>query len=90
MIEALKTLEQEYIDFICNECVITEDELFSLDEDSVYDIVYDLMCDIEIAETPSSNVPISERGKLAEYIVTELGNTIDSDEECDYEFDDEE
>lgn len=83
MNEALKSLEQEYIDFICKECNITEDELFALSEDDLYDKVYDVMCDIEIAETPSSDEPLTDRCKLAEHIVTELGNTISDDDEVD-------
>ena len=77
MTEVLKTLEQEYIEFICYECGITEDELFGMDNDALYDRVYDVMCDIECAETPSDDAPLTKRGEMAEYLVTELGNTLD-------------
>lgn len=83
MTEVLKELEREYIEFICSECGITEDEMFNMDDDALYDKVYDLMCDIECAETPSDDGPLTKRGKMAEYLVTELGNTlaVDDDEE---------
>lgn len=83
MTEVLKELEREYIEFICSECGITEDELFSMDDDALYDKVYDPMCDIECAETPSDDGPLTKRGEMAEYLVTELGNTlaVDDDEE---------
>ena len=55
MTEVLNELTEEQIEFICNECSITEDELFAMDDDELYSGVYDVMCDIEIAEIPSSD-----------------------------------
>lgn len=83
MKEVLKDLEEEQIEFICKECHITEDELFAMDDDTLYDKVYDVMCDIECAETPSSNEPLSEHCAMASELVTVLGNTLDVDDEED-------
>lgn len=77
MTEVLNELTEEQIEFICNECSITEDELFAMDDDELYSGVYDVMCDIEIAEIPSSDdEDESERCRLASEIVTELGNAL--------------
>lgn len=55
MREVLNKLTGEQIQFICQECSTTKDELFNMDEDQLYERVYDKMCDIEIAETPSKH-----------------------------------
>ena len=81
MREALKELTKKQIQFICKECGITEEQLFAMDEDALYDEVYDVMCDIECAETPASNEPLSEHCAMAAELVTILGNTIEDDEE---------
>ena len=85
MKEVLKDLTEEQIGFICKECGISEDELLAMDDDTLYDKVYDVMCDIECAETPSSNEPLSERCAMASELVTVLGNTLDDDDEEDEE-----
>ena len=88
MRDALKELTQEQVSFICAECSVTEDELFSMDEDTLYDKVYDVMCDIEVDETMASidegEVEESERCILASDIVTILGNAL-AEEEGFYE-----
>ncbi len=76
MREALYELTAEQIEFICDECEISEEELFALDEDALYDRVYDVMCDIELAEIPADNSEESERCEMASDIVTELGNAL--------------
>lgn len=76
MREVLKDLTGEQIEFICKECGITEEELHTMDDDMLYDRVYDVMCDIECAETPSSNEPLSAHCKMAVDLVTILGNTL--------------
>ena len=76
MKEALKTLKKEQIDFICTECNISEDDLFALSEDDLYDRVYEVMCDIELEEIPDSGETESERCILASGIVTVLGNAL--------------
>lgn len=76
MKEALDKLTVEQIDFICTECQISKEELFALDEDALYDHVYDVMCDIELAEIPDDDSEESERCKMASDIVTELGNAL--------------
>ena len=81
MLEALMELNEEQIKFICDVCHITEYRLFSFDEDELYDRVYDVMCDIEIAETPSGEEKMSKRCELAESIVTILGNGIEDEDE---------
>lgn len=81
MKEVLKDLTKKQVDFICKECSITEDELFEMDDDALYDKVYDIMCDIECAETPSSDEPLSEHCEMASDLVTILGNTLDDGED---------
>lgn len=76
MVEAVKVLDDEQIKFICNECNITKDELMQMDEDKLYDVVYDAMCDIEIAEAPSDDTPESDHCIMASDIVTILGNAL--------------
>jgi len=68
------TIEQ--IEFICKECDISQDELMQLDEDSLYDVVYEKMCDIEIAEVPADGAPISDHCIMASDIVTLLSNAL--------------
>lgn len=74
--EGRKELSAEQIRFICQECNITEKELFSFDDDELYDRVYEVMCDIEIAEIPDNDEPEGERCILASDIVTILGNAL--------------
>ena len=77
MREALGKLTAKQIDFICAECKLSKEELFALDEDALYDSVYDVMCDIELAEIPvSDKEEESERCEMASDIVTELGNAL--------------
>lgn len=76
MLEAAKELTEEQIEFICKECDISQDDLMQLDEDSLYDVVYEKMCDIEIAEVPADGAPISDHCIMASDIVTLLGNAL--------------
>lgn len=76
MVDAVKVLNDEQIKFICKECNISKDELMQMDEDSLYDIVYDAMCDIEMAEAPSDDTPESDHCIMASDIVTILGNAL--------------
>lgn len=85
MSEVIRKLTKKQIKFICEECGITEDQLFAMDEDALYDEVYDVMCDIECAETPASNEPLSEHCAMAADLVTILGNTLEDDEEHENE-----
>lgn len=80
MREALKELTKEQVEFICNECNITEARLNSMSESELYNVVYEAMCDIEIAEIPSGDEPESERCIIASDIVTLLGNTMMEDD----------
>ncbi len=84
MKSAIKELSEEQIQFVCKECSVDEETLFSMDDDELYDNVYDIMCDIECAETPTNGEKLTERCSLASEIVTILGNAIS------YEDDDEE
>ena len=85
MREVLKDLTGEQIKFICKECGITEEELYAMDDDTLYDQVYDVMCDIECAETPSSNEPLSEHCQMAADLVSILGNTLQTEDDEDWE-----
>lgn len=78
MKEALYDLLPEQIQFICDECNMTKEELFSLDKNALYDRVYDVMCDIEISEIrlPENEEGETKRCILASDVVTVLGNAM--------------
>lgn len=78
--DSLKDLTQRQMDFICEELKKTPDEIAGMNDDQLYDEVYDAMCDIEIAETPADDSKMSERCKLASDIVTVMGNALAKDE----------
>ena len=82
MVEVLSNLTNEQIVFICKECSITKAELFDMDDDTLYEKVYDVMCDIECVETPSSDEPLTYHCQMAADLVTILGNTL-ADEELE-------
>lgn len=96
MIEALKELSEEQIRFICEECNISKDTLFQMNEEDLQDTIYEAMCDIEVAEVPvSDDEPESERCIIASDIVTILGNALamaqgdfynQDDEDCDKDY----
>ena len=82
MKEALKELNNKQIGFICNECAVSEKELFDMDDDILYDKVYEVMCNIEMDEVCSNNgKEETERCETASDIVTILGNTLARDDE---------
>jgi len=85
MREVLKELKTEQIEFICKECRITKDELFAMDEDALYDDVYDVMCDIECAETPSNDEQLTDHCQMAADLVTILGNTLRTEDDEDFD-----
>ena len=70
----MKNLSDEQIDFICNELRFSKEDLYSMDEDMLYDKVYDPMCDIEIAEIPSDDSEETEHCRNVSEIVTVMGN----------------
>lgn len=76
MVEVARVLNDEQIKFICEECNIAKDELMRLDEDGLYDVVYEKMCDIEIAEVPADDTSVSDHCIMASDIVTLLGNAL--------------
>lgn len=77
MKESLNELNRKQIEFICAECSITEEELNNMEEDQVYDVVYEKMCDIEIDEVCSKEGDEdTERCEIASDIVTVLGNAL--------------
>ena len=77
--DSVKELTQRQIDFICEEAKTKEEELFQMSDNDLYEKVYDVMCDIECAETPDDGEKLSERCKLASDIVTTMGNALASD-----------
>lgn len=79
MHDALNELTGPQVEFICTQMNIDQEKLFEMDEASL-DLVYDKMCDIEIDETMKDEEKLSDIGKLAEGIVTVLGNAIARDE----------
>ncbi|MBE5933396.1 MAG: hypothetical protein E7263_08265 [Lachnospiraceae bacterium] len=77
MKKALQELTESQIEFICNECSVTEEELHNMEEDQLYDDVYETMCNIEIDEVCSKEGgEDTERCEIASDIVTILGNAI--------------
>lgn len=77
MKKALGKLAEKQIEFICKECSLTEEELFNMSEDDLYDKVYEPICDIEIEEVCSNGGENeSERCEMASDIVTLLGNAL--------------
>lgn len=76
MKEALKELDSREIKFICAECSVSEEQLLAMDEDALYDRVYETMCNIEIDEVCSAEGEESERCEIASDIVTTLGNAL--------------
>ncbi|MCD8036060.1 MAG: hypothetical protein LUE88_01565 [Clostridiales bacterium] len=88
MKDVLKELNQKQIKFICSECNITEDILMNMDDKELYDYVYDIMCEIEIAELPCGEAPESKRCEMVSDIVTLFGNAL-AEEEGFYKWQDE-
>lgn len=77
MKQALEKLNAEQIGFICHECSITKEHLMTMDEYTLYDEVYEKMCEIEIDETFDRDEEDTKRGSMAADIVTILGNTLE-------------
>jgi len=73
MREAFNQLDQEAVAFLYNEFELSANDFQAMTEDELDDL-YDQLCDIEIAETPSDNSPLTKRGKMVESIVTIVGN----------------
>ena len=82
MKQAMAELTSEQIDFICTECKVTRDQIRCMSEDEFYNAVYDPMCDIECAETPSSDEPLTRHCQMAADIVTVLGNAWAQENGC--------
>ncbi len=79
MTEAVSELNKEQVDFIARELGISEDALKQLDEDALYEKVYDPCCVIEEVETVATlddGSKLSDKGRIAAGIVTLLGDTI--------------
>ena len=73
MREAFNQLDPNAIKFLCKEFALTEMEFLTMTEDDLDDL-YDKLCDIEHAETPSDDSPLTDRGEMVESIVTIVGN----------------
>lgn len=75
--EAIEKLSKAQLNFICEECGITIDELLVLGEDDLYSKVYERLCDVEIETIPDDDdEEESERCKMASDLVTILGKTL--------------
>ncbi len=82
MKEVIKNLSQKQLDFIHSELGYDKEHLDAMSEDEFYDNVYDKCCDIEVETTcEAGDGELSERGKIAESLVTVLGNSIEDVEE---------
>lgn len=74
-------LSKEQLDFIQSEFGHDPDALGVLEDDAI-DRLYDKLCDIEVEETmAASDGELSDRGKMAESIVTVIGNELYSSED---------
>lgn len=75
----LDTLSKEQLDFIEAELGVTAWEIRGMDDDAI-DALYDKVCDIEVEETLASederNGEYFDREKMAEGIVTAVGNAL--------------
>ena len=69
-------LSNKQIEFIAKECGISKENVEKASNDEAYGF-YDVMCDIEIEETcKAEDDDLSDRGKMAEEIVTLIGEKI--------------
>lgn len=69
-------LSKEQLDFIQTEFGHDPDALGVLEDDDI-DRLYDRLCDIEVEETMAAgDGELSERGKMAESIVSVIGNEL--------------
>ena len=77
--ESLKKLNPEQIAFICKECSVAEEELNEMEEEQLYDNVFEVMCNIEIEEVCSRSEAEedSERCEMASDIVTIFGKALE-------------
>lgn len=73
MSKAFRQLDREAIKFLCEEFNLSQSAFSAMPEDDL-DELYDKLCDIESAETPSDDSPLTERGEMVESIVTIVGN----------------
>jgi len=73
MREAFGELNRDAIEFLYKEFSLEEKEFLAMTEDDL-DNLYDKLCDIESAETPGDNTPLTERLKMVESIITIVGN----------------
>lgn len=80
MDDLLKELNDKQIKFICKECSVSAEDVENADYDEAYEF-YETMCDIEVEETvEAGDDELSARGKMAEDIVTLIGNHLRLDE----------
>lgn len=84
--KVLKILSQTQLNFIEEEVGFSKAQIKTMDDDAVAEM-YDKLCDIEVEETVSAgDGELSERGKLAEGLVTVIGNELyRPDDEPEYE-----
>ena len=77
VVDTIKTLDEEHLNFICEVWNKDKDFVLSRTNDDDYDELYDILCDIEVEETEKADdndTDLSKRGKLAENLVTIIGN----------------
>ena len=80
MSEVLQYLTDEQKLFLKSELGFDEQALSSMNDDELYDKVYDPLCVIEEVETVAAEMNVralSDRGRIAADIVTTLGNALD-------------
>ena len=73
MRDSFSQLDPSATKFLLQEFALSLEEFNKMSEDDLGDL-YDQLCEIEHAETPSNNSPLTARGSMVEYIVTIVGN----------------
>ena len=69
-------LDESQMDFISKECGIDKSIMMKYNREKLLDL-YDMICDIEIEETmKTTDGNLSDRGLMAESIVTIIGENI--------------
>ena len=78
VVETIKTLDEEHLNFVCEVWGKDKEYVLSRTNDDDYDELYDILCDIEVEETLKNMfTDLTKRGKLAEDLVTIIGNVYD-------------
>ncbi len=74
--KVLQVLTEAQLKFIESEFSISNEQIQHMDDNTISEL-YDKICDIEVEETMAAgDGELSERGKMAESIVSVIGNEL--------------